>query len=68
MALVDWFYKFWVLPIAAVTWFGLAILLCFVFLPLGLLALVVAAILFEGLLSYRRTQEAGARSHEKASQ
>lgn len=58
---MDWFYRLWVVPVAAVTWFGAAILLCFLYLPLGLLALVVAAILFEGLLSHASAKKPGAR-------
>jgi hypothetical protein len=61
IAAVDWFYKLWVVPVAAVTWFGAAILLCFFFLPLGLLALWVAVVLFEGLLTYRRSEQTGSR-------
>lgn len=65
---VDWFYKFWVLPVAAITWFGIALILCFVFLPLGILALIFAAILFEGLLSYRASEQASTRRHDQATQ
>lgn len=61
---MDWFYKLWVLPIAAVTWFGFAVLLCFLFLPLGILAMIVAAVLFEGLLSYRAAEKSSAGRDE----
>lgn len=54
---VDWFYRFWVLPIAAIVWFGVAILICLASPVLGIVALLVAAILFEGLLGYRRTEQ-----------
>ena len=60
------FYRHWVIPIAGLTWFGGAILLCFVYLPLGIVALVVAAILFEGLLSYRPAEKPRARGNEQA--
>lgn len=57
---MDWFYKWWVLPVAAVTWFGGALLLFLVYWPLGLVALVVAGILFEGLLSYSGSKQSSA--------
>ena len=63
---MDWFYKFWVLPVAAITWFGGSILLCLFFLPLGIGALIVSAILFEGLLSYRSSEKARTGSNEQA--
>jgi hypothetical protein len=56
---VDWFYRLWVVPIAGLTWFGIAIAMCFVFLPLGILALIFAAILFEGLLRHRSAEKPG---------
>ena len=60
------FYRHWVIPLAGIVWFGVAVALCFVFLPLGILALVVAAVLFEGLLRERTTKQASARSDQQA--
>lgn len=65
---MDWFYRLWVLPVAAFTWFGGALLLCLLYLPLGILALIVAVVLFEGLLSYRTTEKARAGRNEQAPQ
>ena len=60
------FYRHWVIPLAGIVWFGVAVALCFVFLPLGILALVVAAVLFEGLLRERTTKQASAGSDQQA--
>ena len=60
------FYRHWVIPLAGIVWFGVAVALCFVFLPLGILALIVAAVLLEGLLRERPTEQTGARSNEQA--
>ena len=60
------FYRHWVIPLAGIVWFGVAVALCFVFLPLGILALVVAAILLEGLLRERTTKQASAGSDQQA--
>lgn len=65
---VGWFYKWWVLPIAAVTWFGVALLVLLVYWPLGILAFLIAGILFEGLLSYRGSEQPSPRSDEKSAQ
>ena len=61
------FYRWWVLPVAAVTWFGGSFLLLLIWWPIGVIALLVAAILFEGLLSHRSAeQSSGGRDHEAA--
>ena len=65
---VDWFYRFWVIPLCAVVWFGGAAWLFVVFWPLGILALLVAAVLFGELLSYRPTEKTGPRSNAQPSE
>jgi hypothetical protein len=65
---VDWFYKFWVLPVAAITWFGGAMLLLLIYWPLGIVAFIAAWILFEGLLSYRSAEKARARNSQQATE
>ena len=60
------FYRYWVIPLAGIVWFGIAVALCFVYLPLGIVALLVAAILFEGLLSYSPAKKPGAGDAEQA--
>lgn len=65
---MDWFYRFWVVPIAGLTWFGIAIALCFVFLPLGILALIGAVVLWGELLSHRPTKQSGTGDEQEPTQ
>ena len=65
---MDWFYRFWVVPLAGIVWFGIAIALCFVFLPLGIAALIFAALLFEGLLRHRAAKQPGAGDNQESPQ
>jgi hypothetical protein len=59
MGLVDWYIRYFVVPIAALTLFGMALAIFFFFWPLGVVAFFFAAMLFEQLLLDVRSKKPG---------